>query len=153
MATIIKFEELPLWQKARLLNQKLRPFSLLMKESHDWGLNNQVTRSAGSVMDNIAEGFERGGNREFITFLGYAKGSNGEVRSQLYRMKDSGCLNEDQFRELYDLSEEITRMLIGFIRYLKQSELKGYRLSEPGANYELNGEIPDEVLFGKQHSP
>lgn len=146
MPTITKFEDMPLWQKARLLNQMLRPAILRMKQAREWGLNDQVSRSAGSIMDNIAEGFERGGNREFITFLGYAKGSNGEFRCQLYRMRDAEYLDEAEFQTLYELSDEITRMLIGFIRYLKSSDFKGYRLSEPEAPYGSNLEVPDELF-------
>ena len=107
MATIHKFEDLKVWQKARYLNQRLLPVIRRMNAAHEWGLKDQVMRSAGSIMGNLAEGFDRGGNREFLTFIGYAKGANAELRSQMYRMLDHGYLDQAQFDELFRLSEEI----------------------------------------------
>jgi four helix bundle protein len=76
-------------------------------------------------MSNIAEGFERGGDKEFRQFLSLAKGSAGELRSQLYVAVDVGLLSQDQFAELYSLANDTARMVAGFMRYLEGSELKG----------------------------
>jgi four helix bundle protein len=85
MATIKKFEDIEAWQKARVLCQEIYRISREGQFAKDFALRNQICASSGSIMDNIAEGFERGGRKEFIQFLGIAKGSSGEVKSQLYR--------------------------------------------------------------------
>ena len=87
----------------------------------------QIEGSAGSIMDNIAEGFERGGNKEFIQFLYISKGSCGEFRSQLYRAMDRGYLLQNEFEELYNLAMEAIVLLQKLINYLEQSELKGVK--------------------------
>lgn len=100
--TINRFEELEIWQKSRELCKKIKKVadtSLLVK---DFGLKNQILDSSGSVMDNIAEGFERDGKKEFINFLYYSKGSLGETRSQVHRIFDSGYINEEKYKELIE---------------------------------------------------
>jgi four helix bundle protein len=100
MATVSNFEDLEIWQLAR--QQALDIYKLYIQEpfSKDWELKNQINASAGSVMDNIAEGFERSGNKEFSNFLLISKGSNGEVRSQLCRACDRNYLTIEKFEEL-----------------------------------------------------
>lgn len=88
MATIKKFEDLGVWQLARQLNIKIIPLLEKLNEAKNYDLKSQLDRSVGSVMDNISEGFERDGNREFIQFLAISKGSLGGVRTQLYRTLD-----------------------------------------------------------------
>jgi len=78
-------------------------------------------------MDNIAEGFERGGTKEFIQFLAIAKGSTGEVRSQLYRALDRNHLTRDQYNVLSESTTQISKMINGFIIYLRDSNLKGMK--------------------------
>jgi four helix bundle protein len=85
MASIRRFEDLEIWQKARELNQKIYPILLSLQETRSFELKSQLDGAAGSAMDNISEGFERDGNREFLQFLYISKGSVGEVRFQLYR--------------------------------------------------------------------
>ena len=95
------------------------------ESSRDFGLKRQIRPAAVSVLSNIAEGFERGGNREFQQFLSQAKGSAGEVRAQLYVALDAGFLSQPQFDELYSLADETGRIIAGLMRYLEQSKLRG----------------------------
>lgn len=121
------FEELPCWQKARDL---CREISQIVGESgfkRDYTLRDQIWRAAGSVMDNIAEGFDDGSARECIRFLGYSHRSCGEVQSQLYRALDNKYINQDQFSKIYDLASECRKQIKGFRKYLRnyiKNELK-----------------------------
>src|SRR6266496_2371350 len=125
MATIKRFEEIKAWQKARILNNKVGDIIDKGQFKRNFRLIGQIEGSAGSVMDNIAEGFERSGNKEFIQFLYVAKGSCGELRSQLYRALDRNYLNPDEFNMLYNMAMEIIIMLQKLIDYLENSNLKG----------------------------
>lgn len=125
MSTFKKFEEIVSWQKARELNKTLGKYIDEGRFNKSYKLISQIEGSAGSIMDNIAEGFERGGNREFIQFLYISKGSCGEFRSQLYRAADRGYLMESEFEELYGMAMEAIVLLQKLISYLEQSELKG----------------------------
>ncbi len=125
MATIKKFEEIEAWQKARLLAKEIFAISSSTDLSKDYRFRDQINAAAGSIMDNIAEGFERGGRIEFINFLTIAKASCAEVRSQLYRLLDRKYITEERFNELYKLSEEIGNKLGAWINYLNASEHKG----------------------------
>lgn len=127
MATIHRFENLEVWQKARTLCQAVFELSQNGTFSKDFELRNQISRSSGSTMDNIAEGFERGGNREFIQFLGYSKGSAGEVRSQLYRALDRKHISKTEFEETYTQADEVGKMINGLIKYLQKTEIKGHK--------------------------
>jgi four helix bundle protein len=125
MATFQKFEEIISWQKAREFNKKM---GLLMDNGSfksNYRLINQIEGSAGSIMDNIAEGFERSGNKEFVQFLYIAKGSCGELRSQLYKAIDRKYISQKQFDEFYASVVEISVLLQKLINYLQQSEIKG----------------------------
>ncbi len=97
MSTIKRFEEIISWKEARVLNRIIRELIRGKRFQRNFGLVSQIERSAGSIMDNIAEGFERGGNREFIQFLYISKGSCGELRSQIYRALDDGYINSEEF--------------------------------------------------------
>ncbi len=125
MATIKTFEDIMVWQKARELNKKVGEYIDTGRIKRNFRLIDQIEGSAGSIMDNIAEAFERSGNKEFLQFLYISKGSCGELRSQLYRALDRKYILEKEFKELYDLAFEIIVMLQKFISYLEQSELKG----------------------------
>ena len=127
MATIQKFEDLEIWQKARLLSQKVYPLTFKEPISLDFRLKDQVRGSCGSIMDNIAEGFERGSKFEFINSLTIAKGEAGELKSQLYRSLDNNYRSQQLFQELYSLADQLTKMITGFINYLNQSKIKGQK--------------------------
>jgi four helix bundle protein len=144
MATLRRFEDLKVWEEARVLNQKL--FVLLLdKDSSIFGfLVNHIFKTSGSIMDNIAEGFEREGNKEFIQFLSIAKGSAGELRSQLYRAFDLGLINSDNHQELIEKLNHISAQLNLFINYLKNSEYKGNKFKEPSAYY---GQFKESDFF------
>ena len=124
MATIARFEDLEIWQLASQQANELYLLYSIDNFSKDFDLKNQVNRSSGSVMDNIAEGFERSGNKEFIHFLLISKGSNGEVSSQLYRAADRKHLNIDLLNELILKNEILSKKITAFINYLKTSERK-----------------------------
>ena len=130
MATIKKFEDIEAWQKARVLNKEIYKIATETELSKDFRFRNQVNAACGSIMDNIAEGFERGGKLEFINFLTIAKGSCAEVRSQLYRIFDRRYIDEAKFNELYKLAEEIGNMIGGLINYLNASEIKGRKFKD-----------------------
>lgn len=127
MATIQKFEDLNIWQKARLLSQQIYPLTFKEPVASDFRLKDQIRGCCGSIMDNIAEGFERGSKNEFVNSLSIAKGETGELKSQLYRSLDNRYISAELFRELYSLADELTRMLTGFINYLNKSKIRGQK--------------------------
>ena len=127
MATIRRFEEIDAWKVAREMCLKIGTIIDEGALKKSYRLIAQVESSSGSIMDNIAEGFERGTRAEFIQFLGYSKGSCGEFRSQLYRANDRKYLNQEQFDELYPLAVRIGAMLQKLIEYLQKTEVKGVR--------------------------
>ncbi len=112
---IERFEDVIAWQKARVLTVRIYT---LFRESKDFGFTNQIQRASVSIMNNIAEGFERKGDKEFKHFLFMAKGSCGEVRSMLILAKDLELISTNEYLELHDLSEEISKILSGLIKTL-----------------------------------
>ncbi len=127
MATINKFEEIISWKEARELNKSIGNLIETKRFNTNFRLINQVEGSAGSIMDNIAEGFERGGNREFIQFLFIAKASCGELRSQLYRALDRNYINQLEFDSLSIHAMKISSLIQKLISYLDSSEIKGIK--------------------------
>ena len=125
MASYKKFEDLPIWQDARDFSKKVFWASKDGEFSREFRLCSQIRASSGSIMDNIAEGFERNGNGKFKQFLYIAKGSCGESRSQLYRAFDYGFLPKDKFEELRSQPEEISKSISSFIEYLQSTDIKG----------------------------
>ncbi|HPD16060.1 MAG TPA: four helix bundle protein [Planctomycetota bacterium] len=121
MGKIERFEDLEAWKKARELASMICQLTSVGGFGRDFGLRDQIRRAAVSVMSNIAEGFERGGDREFLQFLAVAKGSCGELRSQLYAALDQGCLTQTDFAAAAGMATEASRMLFGFMKYLRQS--------------------------------
>ena len=137
MATIRSFEELEVWKKARVVAKEIFKVTMLESFFKGFALKDQINRASGSIMDNIAEGFERGGRKEFIQFLSYAKGSAGEVKSQLYRAMDHGHINQETFQKFQQEISDIGKMLAGLISYLNKTNIDGTKyLKEPDSNYQ-----------------
>lgn len=127
MATYKRFEDLPIWQEARAFSKRIFEVSKNGDFAKEYRLCSQIHASSGSIMDNIAEGFERDGNGEFKQYLFIAKGSCGETRSQIYRAYDYGFLDETTFEELKDQSVEISQSISNFIDYLQNTDIKGLK--------------------------
>jgi len=125
MGRIERFEDVESWKKGRELRKAIYACSKTEPFAKDFGLRDQIRRAAISITSNIAEGFERGGNREFIQFLSNSKGSCGEVRDQLYAALDESYISQQQFNCLYEQSLEVSRLLSGFMKYLQSSEMRG----------------------------
>ncbi|MGO4821354.1 MULTISPECIES: four helix bundle protein [unclassified Flavobacterium] len=125
MATIKRFEDLEIWLEARRLSKEIISISKNTDLNKDFKLKEQIKSSSGSVMDNIAEGFERNGNAEFRQFLSIAKGSAGESRSQLYRLFDNGYINEGELIILVASYEKLSVKIHNFITYLNKKDFKG----------------------------
>jgi four helix bundle protein len=127
MATFKRIEDIEAWQRARFLSKKIY---LLLGDgsfSRDFPLKDQISRSSGSIMDNIAEGFERGGNREFLTFLSYARGSCGEVRSQLARALDRKHISNATFEDYNSQANHLNSMLSKLMDYLISTDIRGFK--------------------------
>ena len=130
MATVRRFEELKVWQAAERLVRAIYAATNEGAFAKDFGLKDQIRRAAVSTLSNIAEGFERGTNREFIQFLTIAKGSNGEVRAQLHAALGQAYLSQSAFDPLRIESEVLSRQIATFIRYL-QSNAASRRVRPP----------------------
>lgn len=115
---IEKFEDIRAWQKARQLTISIYG---LFRNSKDYGFRDQICRASVSVMNNIAEGFEKRGDKELSKFLYIAKGSSAEVRSMLYLAKDLNYLSQEDFQSNYDLTLDISKLLSAFIKTLKMT--------------------------------
>ena len=120
MGTVKQFEDLQVWQEARALVREVYKVTKQRAFVRDFALRDQITRAAISSMSNIAEGFERGSRKEFIQFLNIAKGSNGEVRSQLYVALDQEYIDERKVADLRDSALALSRRLAKFIAYLEK---------------------------------
>ena len=125
MALIQRFEDLEAWKISREVTKEIYRISKNDLFARDYGLRDQICRASVSTMSNIAEGFERDGDKEFINFLSIAKGSSGEVRSQLYVALDQNYISESEFNLRYGKTTENSRVISGLIKYLKQSDFKG----------------------------
>ena len=126
-----RFEDLVIWQQARRLSKEVYEITRLGDFRFDSRLVQQIRAAVGSIMDNIAEGFERDGNKEFIQFLYVAKGSCGEVRSQLYRAFDAGFINEETFTRMLNETLSLNKGILNFIKSLKSSAVTGTKYQKP----------------------
>jgi four helix bundle protein len=125
MTTFTKVEDIESWQLARELNNLAFTFFGKIKSAYDFSLLNQMSRACGSIMDNIAEGFGRGGNKEFIHFLSIAKASGDEFKSQLYRALDRKYITNTDFNIAYEKTNKTCAKILALITYLKNSNFKG----------------------------
>ena len=130
MSVVRDFEELAIFQKARELSKKIYPITQRGEFKYDTRFVQQIRASAGSIMDNIAEGFERTGNKEFLNFLYIAKGSCGEVRSQLIRANDLGYMTKEEYDELYTECRKLSAGIMNFIKEIRTSEYAGAKYKE-----------------------
>lgn len=139
MPTIERFEDIQAWQSARELRRTVYALTRQRPFSTDIALVSQIRRAAISSGSNIAEGFERGGNREFIQFLSNAKGSLGEIKDQLYCALDENYVTREQFDKTYSLAESTSRLVGGFMTYLRKTELTGHKFDT--ASGRLNSKL------------
>ena len=134
MAGITRFEEIEAWKTARQLTTIVYKISDIGMFAKDYGLKDQIRRASVSTMSNIAEGFESRTDMQFINYLGHAKGSSGEVRSQLYVALDLNYISQEQFAEAYEFADKASRQIKRFIDYL-ESHSRNRRLSEDASDY------------------
>ena len=137
MASIQRFEDMDIWQDARILAKDCYRLSLIAREARDYELGNTLPKTSGFVMDNIAEGFGRGGNKEFTQFLSTAFASCLEVKSQLYRLTDRPYFMEN-LDQLFDSIDSLKNRINGFMIYLKKSDKTGYKFMETQGNTHSN---------------
>jgi four helix bundle protein len=130
MATINHFQDLDIWKEARELSKIIYDLSNRTPFSKDFSLKDQIRRFSGSVMDNIAEGFERSGTNEFIQFLSIAKGSVAEVHSQLYRALDQVYITQQEFDSISERIQKIGGGIMKLIIYLRNCEIKGIKFKK-----------------------
>lgn len=127
MAKVTRFEELQIWQLGREICKYVEFLIQTTNLKTNFSLKDQIDRSSGSIMDNIAEGFERNGNREFQQFLSIAKGSCGEVKSQSYRAFDKNLITQEQHIKLNELAELEINKIGSMMNYLRNTEIKGLK--------------------------
>ena len=133
---IERFEDIEAWKNARELAKSIYAATKESEFARDYALRDQIRRAVISISSNIAEGFEREGNKEFIQFLAIAKGSCGEVRSQLYLAFDQGYLTDQEHYQLNNQALSASRLISGFIKYLKQCAMRGSKYKEADSNLE-----------------
>ncbi|GAX59406.1 S23 ribosomal protein [Candidatus Scalindua japonica] len=141
------FEDLEAWKLSRKLTNQIYKISNDGRFARDYGLRDQIRRAAVSIMSNIAEGYERNGNQEFIQFLSIAKASCGEVRSQLYVAMDQSYIIKTKSEQLIDECRKLSIMINNFIEYLKGSKYKGtkYKIPEQKTTKEKLDEMVKQI--------
>jgi four helix bundle protein len=141
---IRRFEDIKAWQIAREVTRETYRIGTIGAFARDFALRDQLTRAAGSMMHNIAEGFDAGSNAEFARFLGYAKRSCTEVQSELYVALDQGYIDTETFTRLYQMAGECRAAIKGFLAYLKSGVPRASSTPpEPGARDSAPGSVAD----------
>ena len=130
MGRIDKFEDLEVWQRAREICTYVDELFIGSALGKNFSMRDQMERSSGSIMDNIAEGFDRDGNKEFHNFLSYSKGSTGELASQAYRAFDKKLINKEQSEKLLELCKVENNKIGAFMYYLRNSNIKGQKFKK-----------------------
>jgi four helix bundle protein len=130
MATITRFEDIEIWQLAHKLYVKVLVIVKRIRKNNDLRFAEQMKSAAGSIMDNIAEGFERNSRLEFVNSLSIAKGENGELKSQFYRCLDDQYIDEKEFSELYEANDILSKKLASFIIYVNGTSHKGLKFKD-----------------------
>jgi four helix bundle protein len=125
MSNFRRFEDIEAWKLGRALANRIYEVTAKGPFNRDYGLRDQIRRASVSIVSNIAEGHERDGDKEFLQFLFIAKGSCGEVRTQLYLASDQKYLSEEEFLELHEKATQLSRVISGLIKYLRQSQITG----------------------------
>jgi four helix bundle protein len=127
MGSVHQFEDLESWKKARELAKRIYSITSSGPLAHEHVLRSQLRRAVVSISSNIAEGFERSGDGEFVHFLSIAKGSCGEIRSQLYIARDQEYLTDADFEVLVEEAKSISRLIAGLMKYIRQSGVGGFK--------------------------
>ena len=135
MPTITRFEEIEAWQTARELTKLIYMLTDDGKFARDFGLKDQIRRASVSIMSNIAEGFESQTQAQFIRYLGIAKASAGEVRSQLYVTRDLEYITQEQFTKAFAMAEKASRQTARFISYL-ETHPQSHHVRDASVEYE-----------------
>ena len=147
-----RFEEFECWQDARSLDNSIYKLTIKNGFERDFKLRDQILGATGSVMDNVAEGFDRSGNKEFVRFLSYSKGSASEIKSQLYRALDRAYINQEEFDKNYNDADIVSKKIGGLMKYLNNSEFKGprFKTNESKSN---NKKTPNPELETSNPEP
>jgi four helix bundle protein len=140
MAGIVRFEEIESWKTARQLTTLIYQFTEQVGFAKDYGLKDQIRRASVSVMSNIAEGFESRTNTQFVNYLGHAKGSSGEVRSQLYIALDLRYISQEQFSEAFELADKASRQIKRFMEY-PEKNASSQTIRDDSVDYKTNNDI------------
>jgi four helix bundle protein len=130
MATVNRFEDLEIWQLARKLYGKISSIADRLRQQKEFRFAEQMKSAAGSIMDNIAEGFERSSRLEFLHSQGISKGECGELKSQIYRCFDDKYISDTEFSELYSETDILAKKIASFIIYLNSCEHKGLKFKD-----------------------
>jgi four helix bundle protein len=130
MPTVQRFEDLEIWQLAFAIYKRISSITERMRKAYDFKFADQMKGAAGSVMDNIAEGFERNSRLEFLNSLSISKGECGELKSQAYRSLADGYINQNEFNQLYmEINTEVGK-IANFIIYLNKTKVRGLKFKD-----------------------